>query len=64
MNKNTTHIRAFMDSKKRLDEIARELSVIQQDDIKTPEVLRRALNIPSLKDILKRDAELKRGMSR
>lgn len=64
MSRNTRTIRAHPDDSAKLLELSRELSNIQQQDIKTAEVIRRALNVPNLKEILKADAELKRRLGR
>lgn len=60
MRKRLTNIRANTDTRDRLKELSRELSFIERRDVRTPEVLRRTLNIPNLPHILKNDAELKR----
>jgi hypothetical protein len=60
-NNNSTHIRVYPEERIKLHDIARELSLTQGADIKVPEVVRRAFNIPKLKDVLKDDAFLKRG---
>jgi hypothetical protein len=60
MNKRLTHIRAYQQDQARLNELARELALIQKARVTTPEVIKRTLNIPNLKDVLKTDAEAKR----
>ena len=64
MNKRMTHIRAYEPDKIRLKELSFELSAIQRSKVSTPEIIKRALNIPRLKDILMNDAEFKRRIGR
>jgi hypothetical protein len=62
--KSRPNIRAYDDDNKKIQQIARELSVVQQKKIGSPEVLRRALNIPDFRNILIKDAELKRRLGK
>jgi hypothetical protein len=55
-----TNIRAYKDEKDKLNQLARELSVIQKEKIGCPEVLRRITNVPNLPSILASDALAKR----
>jgi len=60
MSKNLTNVRARTEERDKLKELARQLSVEQKQTIGTPEVLRRTLNIPTLKGVLLEDAKAKR----
>lgn len=64
MSRRTVLIRSYPDVKEKIKDISRELSTIQKSDVKSAEVLRRAMAIPDITDILKRDAELKRRLNR
>lgn len=55
-----THIRAYTPDRARLKDLSFELSAIQKSKVTTPEIIKRTLNIPRLKDILINDAEFKR----
>lgn len=56
---NSTHIRVHQNELLKLKDYSRELSYIQKDQVPIPEVIRRAFNIPRLKDILVDDAQMK-----
>lgn len=58
--KNTSHIRAWREEKDKIKRLSFELSSIEKKDIRSPEVIRRMMNIPNLHAILKSDAEFKR----
>lgn len=60
MKKNTLTTRIYKEEKEKLTQIKREMSLIENKDIKNPEVLRRILNIPSLPVILKTDSMFKK----
>lgn len=53
---NTTHIRVRKEEKDYFKQLARDLSSTQNEDVKIPEVVRRMINIPRLKDVLINDA--------
>lgn len=58
-----TLIKVKKNDKDELDKLRREIGLIQEEDIKNPEFMRRAtkvLKMPDVKDILIKDAELKR----
>jgi hypothetical protein len=59
-NKRTSHIRVFPEVKNKINELRRDLSIIQKEDIQTPELMRRTFNIPNLKNTLLEDARVKR----
>ena len=60
--KQTTHIRTYPEDKDKLDNLARELSIVQRSNVKIPEALRRITNVPGLKELLIKDAEAKRRL--
>lgn len=60
---STTHTRVPVETNVKIKEIARELTVIQKKDVSIPETIKRAFNIPNLKDVLKVDAEKKRRIN-
>ena len=64
MEKRMTHIRVYDQDKAKLNDLSLELSNIQKSKVSIPEVLRRTINIPSLKNVLKIDAENKRRLIR
>lgn len=57
-------VRAYAEERERLNRLAREISAIQNKPVRTPEVIRRMMNVPTLPEILKKDAENKRRMGR
>ena len=62
-NKKLTLVRAYDFDKLKLKDWSLELSNIQKSRVSTPEVLRRVLNIPELKElILVPDAYKKRRL--
>lgn len=60
MKRNSTHIRSFPDVKIKLDNLARKVSLIEERNVKIPEVVRRLTNIPDIDVTLLKDAEIKR----
>ncbi len=62
--KRLTHIRAYDFDKKKINDLSFELSNIQKAKVTTPEIIKRALNVPNLRDILIKDAEIKRAIRR
>lgn len=58
-NKPTTHARMYIEEKKKLKQLARKVSMAEDNDIKIPEVTRRMLNIPILESYLLEDAKAK-----
>jgi hypothetical protein len=57
--KEITHVRAYPDTKLKLKELCREISYVQREEVRTPEIIRRAFNIPNIKEILLADAKMK-----
>lgn len=64
MNKRLTGVRAYVMDKDRLKDLSLELSNIQKDKVTTPEIIRRTLNVPNIKDILIQDALNKRRLKK
>lgn len=63
-NKRTRQIRAYPKDKDELLQISRELSAIQNKKVPVAEVLRRMKRVPNMKQILLKDAELKRRLNK
>lgn len=57
--KEISHVRAYPDTKIKLKELCREVSYVQREEVRTPEIIRRAFNIPNLRDVLIADAKVK-----
>lgn len=55
-----THVRVNEPDKKKAQEFLTELSYIERRTIKMPEYFRRVNNSPEIKELLKRDAEIKK----
>lgn len=49
------------ETNEKIKKLARELSNVENKDIKAPELLRRTFNVPNLSDVLKQDAFNKRN---
>ncbi len=64
MGKNLKTVRAGTTERDKLKELARQLSLEQGEDIRTPEVLRRTFNIPTLKGVLMNDAKAKKKLAK
>lgn len=64
MKKRFRLIRAYEDDWKKINTISLDLVAIERKKVTTPEIIRRTLNIPNLKDILFRDSQLKRIIKR
>lgn len=62
MSKNTVPIRVRKEEKEKMLKVARELSMIEEKEIRNAEVMRRISNIPNVKEILIKDAKLKRRL--
>lgn len=60
--KELTLIRCYPSERDRILKAAREISVLEERDIRTPELIRRITNIPNIKEILLDDARLKRKL--
>lgn len=61
--KRTTFIRVTPETKENVKQLARELSVMQKENVPAAEALRRTVNLGILnKQILLNDAAAKRGM--
>lgn len=58
--KNSRHIRAYPEDIKKIKDLQLEISRAQGKIIPAPEIIRRTLNIPALKEVLYFDAEIKR----
>lgn len=59
MRKPLTNIRSYAEDRDRLKQVSRELSNIQQTEVTVPKVINRMLNIPDLREVLRKDAEIK-----
>lgn len=57
---NTTQARVTPETNEKAKQLARELSVIQNDKVSVPEIFRRVMNIPNIENVLKVDAINKR----
>lgn len=57
-------IKTYKEDRERLKSLLREINFIENSNNGIPELIRRALNVPQLPDILKKDAEIKRGSKR
>ena len=57
-------LRKLEKEKKKIDKLCLELGYVQGKKVTNPEVLRRALAIPNMKQILISDAELKRRLKK
>jgi len=64
MRKRITNVRAYKEEQEKLKQLSYELSARERNSVRTPEILRRALNIPNLKNVLLEDAEFKRRFKR
>jgi hypothetical protein len=62
--KNTTHLRAYTETKMRIGKATKEISEIEGKKVTTPELLKRMSNVPDIKNILIRDAQIKKKMRR
>lgn len=61
IKRNTKHIRIYPEDKDKLQSLKREICLVENRDIKVPEIMRRTFNIPNLKMVLIEDAKKKRG---
>jgi hypothetical protein len=59
MRRNLTNIRAYNETKIKLNKLALDLSSIQNKRVSVPEALRRISNIPNIKNVLSQDAFVK-----
>lgn len=57
--RQTTHIRIYPDTKLKLFNLKREVSLAQNEDVRIPEILKRITNITNLKQVLFDDAKMK-----
>lgn len=64
MSKSTKMIRAYSETKDKFAEMKREIANIERKDLGFPELLRRIVNIPTLKDTLSEDAKRFKNMKR
>lgn len=62
MSKSSRNVRAYDEDIIKLKELSFDISAVEKKDVKMPEVLRRTLRIPNLKNVLIADAEAKRNM--
>lgn len=60
-DKSSTFTRIYKSDKEKLNDLSFELSAIQKKFISKPELIRRTLRIPNLKDVLIKDAIFKKG---
>ncbi len=60
--KNLTNIRARIDTKDKVNEMSRKLSMLEGRDVPVPEVLKRTFNIKGLPKVLEEDARAKKKM--
>lgn len=62
MKINSRPIRCYPKVKEKIENLVLDLGAIERKKLSTPEVLRRTFNISNLKDVLKKDAERKKGL--
>jgi hypothetical protein len=60
--KNTTHLRAYPETKSRIKKATEDISKVEGKKVTTPELLKRMSNVPNIKNILIRDAQIKKKM--
>lgn len=59
-NKSLTNIRAYKEDREKMNQLAREVSMIQAKAVRVPEVIRRINNSAEIKLLLKKDAYVKK----
>lgn len=64
LKKRLVPAKCYLEVHEKKKQIARELSLIEKTRISLPELDRRILNIGRLKEVLKRDAEIKWRMGK
>ena len=57
----TKQVRVYYPTASEILKLSREIKVIENKDVTSAEVIKRAFNIPNIKKILKDDAQIKRG---
>lgn len=62
MTKKFAPLKIYQEDKYKLDALKIDLSFFQKTRVSSPETLRRILNIPNLKEVLRIDAERKRRL--
>ena len=59
-NYRSRNIRVRDYERQFINSLKRDISSLENRDVKTPEIMRRICNIPNLKTILSKDAMMKR----